>query len=111
MRRVCVDGGIVAIRDADYATMVGHPEPPCGGLDRWRTIYSTVARSNNAEPNAGKPVTRNHSIVRAHSMYELIAHVGAAGCRRPMVHAVAAGGRLLRARCLQRGAVRVLGAQ
>ena len=55
MRRVCVDGGIVAIRDADYATMVGHPEPPCGGLDRWRTIYSTVARSNNAEPNAGKP--------------------------------------------------------
>ena len=54
MRRVCATGGVVAVRDADYATMQAHPEPRCGGLDRWRSVYTAVARSNDAEPNAGR---------------------------------------------------------
>ena len=42
MRRVCAPGGLLAVRDADYATMRGVPEPPCGGIERWRTVYCAV---------------------------------------------------------------------
>ncbi len=52
MRRVTKPGGVVAARDADYAGMTWHPADE--RLDRWMAIYQAVARSNDAEPNAGR---------------------------------------------------------
>jgi len=52
MRRVCRPGGIVAVRDADYAAMTWHPANP--RLDRWLDVYHRVARHNQAEPDAGR---------------------------------------------------------
>ncbi|MEO8827237.1 methyltransferase domain-containing protein [Lapillicoccus sp.] len=52
MRRVCRAGGLVAARDADYAAMVWYPADP--RLDDWLTLYQAVARSNDAEPDAGR---------------------------------------------------------
>ena len=52
MRRVTRPGGVVAARDADYAGMVWYPADP--RLDLWMEIYSAVARSNRAEPDAGR---------------------------------------------------------
>jgi len=51
-RRVCRPGGIVAVRDADYAAMCWWPETP--ELDRWLALYRTAARANNGEPDAGR---------------------------------------------------------
>ncbi|SOX56056.1 class I SAM-dependent methyltransferase [Mycobacterium ahvazicum] len=52
MRRVCVPGGIVAARDADYA---GFSWYPClAALDFWRDIYQQAARANGGEPDAGR---------------------------------------------------------
>ena len=50
MRRVCAPGGLLAVRDADYATMRGVPEPPCGGIERWRTVYSAVRQPSPTLP-------------------------------------------------------------
>ena len=52
MARVCRPGGIIAARDADYAAMTWAPADPL--LDRWLEIYRDVARSNSAEPDAGR---------------------------------------------------------
>jgi SAM-dependent methyltransferase len=52
MRRACRPGGVVAVRDADYAAMTWWPAPP--GLDRWLDVYRTVARANGGEPDAGR---------------------------------------------------------
>jgi len=52
MRRVCTAGGIVAARDADHATMIWHPAET--RLDHWLDMYRRVARSNRAEPDAGR---------------------------------------------------------
>ncbi len=52
MGRVCRPGGLVAARDADYAAMAWFPRLPA--LDRWMTLYQQVARSNEAEPDAGR---------------------------------------------------------
>ena len=52
MARVAGPGGLVAVRDADYAAMTWFPELP--GLADWLDVYSTVARSNGAEPDAGR---------------------------------------------------------
>ncbi|MCB0990213.1 MAG: methyltransferase domain-containing protein [Acidimicrobiales bacterium] len=52
MYRVARPGGLVAARDADYAAMTWHPSD--ARLDRWMEIYQAVARSNEAEPNAGR---------------------------------------------------------
>jgi len=60
MRRVTMPGGVVAARDADYATMTWYPAEP--RMDRWLEIYSTVARSNQAEPDAGR-----HLLAWAHA--------------------------------------------
>lgn len=54
MRRLARDGGLVAVRDADYAAMTWYPAD--ASLDKWREIYSAVARSNNSEPDAGRRV-------------------------------------------------------
>lgn len=52
LRRVTRPGGLLAVRDADYAAFAWHPasEP----LDRWLTTYRAIARGNGAEPDAGR---------------------------------------------------------
>lgn len=52
MARVTRPDGIVAVRDADYQAMTWFPYDP--RLDRWMEMYQAVARSNQAEPNAGR---------------------------------------------------------
>ena len=52
MRRVTRPGGIVAARDSDYAMFTWAPDNE--HLTRWLEIYRTVARHNNAEPDAGR---------------------------------------------------------
>jgi ubiquinone/menaquinone biosynthesis C-methylase UbiE len=52
MARVCRPGGVVAVRDVDYATVTWHPADE--GLDRWLDLYHRVARHNGAEPDAGR---------------------------------------------------------
>jgi ubiquinone/menaquinone biosynthesis C-methylase UbiE len=52
MRRVCAADGVVAVRDADYAAMTWYPVDP--RLDQWLALYQAVARSNSAEPDAGR---------------------------------------------------------
>lgn len=52
MRRVCVDGGLVAARDADFAGFIWYPQLP--ELDQWLDLYQQAARANLGEPNAGR---------------------------------------------------------
>ncbi|MCP4965934.1 MAG: methyltransferase domain-containing protein [bacterium] len=52
VRRVLKPGGVVAVRDADYATMTHHPHQP--GITRWLDLYHQVARANGGEPDAGR---------------------------------------------------------
>lgn len=52
MRRVCRPGGLVAVRDADYAGMFWYPQWP--GMDLWRTLYRRLARQAGGEPDAGR---------------------------------------------------------
>ncbi len=56
MRRVCKPGGFIAVRESDYAAMSWYPELP--ELDQWRTLYRAIARSNHAEPDAGRYLRR-----------------------------------------------------
>jgi hypothetical protein len=52
MRRVVRPGGLVAVRDSDYATFTWYPvsEP----LQRWLRLYQEIARANRGEPDAGR---------------------------------------------------------
>lgn len=52
LRRVVKPGGLVAVRDADYGTMVHAPDMP--ELHRWRDLYHEVASRNDAEADAGR---------------------------------------------------------
>ncbi|MFJ2768770.1 class I SAM-dependent methyltransferase [Streptomyces sp. NPDC087300] len=52
MRRVCEPGGIVAVRDSDYAAMTWYPNTPA--MDDWLDLYRRVARANGGEPDAGR---------------------------------------------------------
>ncbi|WP_030560967.1 methyltransferase domain-containing protein [Streptomyces aureocirculatus] len=52
LRRVCRPGGIVAVRDSDYAAMTWYPQ--VAGLDDWLALYRRVARANGGEPDAGR---------------------------------------------------------
>jgi 2-polyprenyl-3-methyl-5-hydroxy-6-metoxy-1,4-benzoquinol methylase len=52
MARVCRPGGVVAVRDVDYAAFLCFPGDP--GLDRWLEVYYGVARRNGGEPDAGR---------------------------------------------------------
>ena len=54
MRRVLRPGGIVAVRDADYATMSAWPR--AASIDRWLEVYHAVAARNGADPDAGRRV-------------------------------------------------------
>jgi len=50
--RVLKPGCIVAVRDADYGTMVHDPHDPL--IDRWLELYHQIARHNGGEPDAGR---------------------------------------------------------
>ena len=50
------DGGIVAVRDADYPAMVWAPADE--RLDRWREAYLAVTRANGAAADAGRHLLR-----------------------------------------------------
>jgi SAM-dependent methyltransferase len=52
MGRVCRPDGIVAVRDSDYSAFTWWPAVP--ELDEWLDVYRTVARGNDAEPDAGR---------------------------------------------------------
>ncbi|MGY1848771.1 MULTISPECIES: class I SAM-dependent methyltransferase [unclassified Blastococcus] len=52
MARVCRPGGLIAVRDVDYAATTWFPADD--GLDRWLALYQQVARGNGAEPDAGR---------------------------------------------------------
>jgi SAM-dependent methyltransferase len=52
MRRVCRPGGLVAVRDADYAAMTWYPESP--ELSRWLELSRALARANGGQPDAGR---------------------------------------------------------
>ncbi|MEV8633528.1 methyltransferase domain-containing protein [Streptosporangium sp. NPDC051023] len=52
MRRVCKPGGIVAVRDSDYAAFTWFPHLP--ELQEWMALYQRVARGNGGEPDAGR---------------------------------------------------------
>ena len=52
MARVCKPGGLLAVRDVDYAATTWFPAEPA--LDAWLTLYERVARHNGAEPDAGR---------------------------------------------------------
>ncbi len=52
MRRVLRSGGLLAVRDSDYATFAWAPLDPM--LDRWLELYHQVTRRNDAEADAGR---------------------------------------------------------
>lgn len=52
MARVVGPGGLIAVRDADYAAMSWFPRLP--GLDRWNDLYHQVTRANRAEADAAR---------------------------------------------------------
>lgn len=51
-RRVLAPGGLLAVRDADYETMVHAPVEP--EIDRWRRLYLRVTAANGGEARAGR---------------------------------------------------------
>ena len=51
-RRVLRPGGLVAVRDSDYGTMVHAPVLPA--IERWRDLYHQVATANGGEADAGR---------------------------------------------------------
>jgi SAM-dependent methyltransferase len=52
MRRVTRPGGVVAVRDSDYAAFTWFPQFP--ELTEWLDLYERVARGNGGEPDAGR---------------------------------------------------------
>lgn len=52
MRRVTRPGGLVAVRDADYAAMTWYPES--AALTEWNSLYHEVATTAGGEPDAGR---------------------------------------------------------
>lgn len=52
IKRVTKPGGLVAVRDADYAAMAWFPESEA--LTEWNTLYHEVAHANGAQPDAGR---------------------------------------------------------
>ena len=60
MRRVCKPGGVVAVRDSDYAAFTWYPAS--AELDDWLRLYRDAARANGGEPDAGR-----HLLAWAHA--------------------------------------------
>lgn len=52
LRRVLAPGGLLAVRDADYAGFFWAPADP--RLDRWLDLYHRVTAANRAEADAGR---------------------------------------------------------
>jgi ubiquinone/menaquinone biosynthesis C-methylase UbiE len=52
MRRVLAPGGLLAVRDSDYAGFIWAPRDP--RLDRWMSLYHDVTARNGAEADAGR---------------------------------------------------------
>lgn len=52
MGRVLRPGGLVAVRDADYGTMIHWPHEPM--IDRWLELYHATQRHHGGEPDAGR---------------------------------------------------------
>ncbi|WP_240644195.1 class I SAM-dependent methyltransferase [Antribacter gilvus] len=52
MKRVARPGGLVAVRDADYAAMAWYPE--VAELTEWNTLYHEVTHTYGFEPDAGR---------------------------------------------------------
>ena len=52
MRRVLRPGGLVAVRDGDYACFAWAPHD--AQMTRWLDLYRAVARHNGGEPDAGR---------------------------------------------------------
>ena len=52
MARVTRSGGLIAVREADYAAMTWALASP--GLDRWLATYRATARGTGGEPDAGR---------------------------------------------------------
>lgn len=52
LARVTKPGGIVAVRDSDYGGFRWWPAVPA--MDDWLDLYSTAARANGGEPDAGR---------------------------------------------------------
>ena len=52
MARVCRPGGVVAVRDSDYAAFAWYPLLPA--LGEWLALYTAAARANGGEPDAGR---------------------------------------------------------
>nr|WP_197717067.1 class I SAM-dependent methyltransferase [Glycomyces terrestris] len=52
MRRVAKPGGLIAVRDSDYAAFTWFPETK--GLTDWLNLYERVARAGGGEPDAGR---------------------------------------------------------
>lgn len=52
LRRVLRPGGLLAVRDSDYACKAHAPHDP--RLDRWLELYHQVTRANHAEADAGR---------------------------------------------------------
>jgi len=51
-RRVLRPGGILAVRDADYASFCWAPNDP--RLDRWMELYHHITQRNGAQADAGR---------------------------------------------------------
>ncbi len=51
-RRVLRPGGLVAVRDSDYASMVH--APVFAAIERWKDLYHKVAQANGGEADAGR---------------------------------------------------------
>jgi ubiquinone/menaquinone biosynthesis C-methylase UbiE len=60
MHRVLRPGGLVAVRDSDFAAFMWAPADPM--MDRWMQLYRDVAHRNGAQPDAGR-----HLLGWAHS--------------------------------------------
>jgi SAM-dependent methyltransferase len=60
MRRVTRPGGVIAVRDSDYAAFAWYPRLPA--LDEWLDLYEKVARANGGEPDAAR-----HLLAWAHA--------------------------------------------
>ncbi|TAK68910.1 MAG: SAM-dependent methyltransferase [Actinomycetota bacterium] len=52
MARVTKPGGLVAVRDSDYAAFSWFPR--IAELDEWMDLYQRAARANGGEPDAGR---------------------------------------------------------
>jgi ubiquinone/menaquinone biosynthesis C-methylase UbiE len=52
MRRVLRPGGLVAVRDSDYASFCWAPTDP--RLDRWLQLYHRITEHNGAQADAGR---------------------------------------------------------